>query len=96
MGGAEALRLDAHIGSLTPGKQADLAAFRLDALSAPVHDPAVALIFASAGARAHRVVVAGDERVRDGVVRGYDPAVTGRVNAAAARLAQWRRARTPG
>ena len=28
MGGAEALRLDAEIGSLVPGKQADLAAFR--------------------------------------------------------------------
>lgn len=96
MGGAEALRLDATIGSLTPGKQADLAAFRLDGLSAPGEDPAVALIFASAGARAHRVVVAGDERVRDGVVRGYDAAVTRRVEAAASRLAQWRRARTPG
>lgn len=96
MGGAEALRLDASIGSLTPGKQADLAAFRMDEFSAPVVDPVASLVFASAGARAHRVVVAGDERVRDGVVRGYDPAVTSRVNAAAARLAQWRRARTPG
>lgn len=96
MGGAEALRLDATIGSLTPGKQADLAAFRMDDLSAPVEDPAVALIFASAGARAHRVVVGGEECVRDGVVRGFDPAVIGRVRHAAARLAQWRHARTPG
>jgi len=96
MGGAEALRLDAEIGSLVPGKQADLAAFRVEPLGAPAEDPFAALVFASAGARAHRVVVAGEERVRDGVVLGFDAAVVGRVCEAAARIAQWRRSRTAG
>lgn len=96
MGGAEALRLDGEVGSLVPGKQADLAAFRVDDLGAPVGDPFAALVFASAGVRAHRVVVAGVERVRDGAVLGFDPAVAGRVRDAAARVAQWRRSRTAG
>jgi hypothetical protein len=42
------------------------------------------------------VVVAGEERVRDGVVLGFDEAVAGRVREAAARVAQWRRSRTAG
>jgi cytosine/adenosine deaminase-related metal-dependent hydrolase len=96
MGGAEAMRLDGEIGSLVPGKQADLAAFRMDGVTGPVEDPFAALIFASSGARAHRVVVAGVERVRDGVVAGFDPSVAGRVAATAARLAQWRRSRSAG
>ena len=94
LGGAEALRLDAKIGSLVPGKQADLAAFRLDALGAPVVDPEAALIFAAARVQAHRVVVAGRERVRNGEVIGFDPAVSVRVQAAGERLSEWRRART--
>jgi cytosine/adenosine deaminase-related metal-dependent hydrolase len=96
LGGAEALRLDAEIGSLVPGKQADLAAFRVESLGAPAEDPLAALVFAQAGVRAHRVVVAGEERVRDGVVQGFDPAVVDRVRDAATRLAQWRRSRTGG
>jgi 5-methylthioadenosine/S-adenosylhomocysteine deaminase len=96
LGGAEALGLDAAIGSLEPGKQADLVAFRVDGMSHPVEDPAAALIFAGAGVRAHRVLVAGVERVRDGAVLGFDRAVIGRVDAAAARMAQWRSARTVG
>jgi cytosine/adenosine deaminase-related metal-dependent hydrolase len=88
--------MDAEIGTLAPGKQADLVAFRVEALGAPAEDPHAALVFASAGVRAHRVVVAGVERARDGVVHGLDPAVTDRVRASAARLAQWRRSRAAG
>lgn len=94
LGGAEALRLDAETGSLEAGKQADLVAFALDPLLGPVTDPVAALVLAPRGARARRVLVGGEERARDGVVAGLDPAVPGRVAAAATRLAQWRAART--
>lgn len=94
LGGAEALRLDEEIGSLVPGKQADLAVFRLDALGAPVVDPEAALIFAAARVQAHRVVVAGVERVRNGEVIGFDPGIAARVQGAGQRMAEWRRART--
>ena len=95
LGGAEALRLDGEVGSLVPGKQADLAAFRIDALGAPAEDPHAALIFASNRAQVALVVVAGVERVRDGVVAGFDAGIADRVRASGARLAQWRRARAP-
>jgi cytosine/adenosine deaminase-related metal-dependent hydrolase len=88
--------MENEIGTLAPGKQADLVAFRVDALGAPAEDPHAALVFASAGVCAHRVVVAGVERVRDGVVHGFDPAVVDRVRASAARMAEWRRSRIVG
>lgn len=94
LGGAEALRLDADVGSLEPGKQADLVAFALDPFTDPAADPVTALIFAPHSVRVHRVLVAGVERVRDGVVQGFDPAIPARVSAAAARLSQWRHAHT--
>jgi len=92
LGGAEALRLDAEIGSIEPGKQADLVAFAPGALTAPSDDPVGTLIFTPHAMRVHRVLVAGVERVRDGVVAGFDPAVPARVAATAARLSQWRHA----
>ncbi len=93
LGGAEALRLDDETGSLVPGKQADLAAFRVQDLGAPVEDPLAALVFGAGQVVAHRVIVAGSELVRDGVVIGLDPAVQARVRDAGMRVAQWRRAR---
>ena len=92
LGGAEALRLDAEVGSLEVGKQADLAVFSVDLAGAPAPDPVAALVFAPARARVTRVIVAGVERVQEGRVQGFDPAVAGRVDACAARLAEWRRA----
>ena len=92
LGGAEALRLDAEIGSLEVGKQADLAIFEVEPTGVPVPDPIAALIFAPTRARVSRVIVAGVDRVRDGRVADFDPAVAGRVELAAGRLAQWRHA----
>jgi cytosine/adenosine deaminase-related metal-dependent hydrolase len=67
LGGAEALRLDAEVGSIEVGKQADLAAF-----ATPTHtgtdDPVHALVFGARPLIARRVVVAGVVRVRDGAV----------------------------
>ena len=96
LGGAEALRLDDETGSLVPGMQADLVAFRMSDLGAPVADPLAALVFGAGQVVAHRVVVAGHERVRDGAVDGLSPAVRERVVDAASRLAQWRAARASG
>lgn len=92
LGGAQALGLEAQVGSLEPGKQADLAAFPLDHLDAqPVHDPAVTLVHVLAGlVPARLVLVAGAERVRDGVVRGADPVRRERLQALGRRLQQWR------
>ncbi|MBX7117668.1 MAG: amidohydrolase family protein [Gemmatimonadaceae bacterium] len=95
-GGARALGLEAEVGTLEPGKQADLVAWRATATGGPVGHPAAALVFAGAGMRAHRVLVAGVERARDGVVAGLDPAVPGRVRDAARRMAEWRGQRTAG
>lgn len=94
LGGAEALRLDGEVGSLEQGKQADLLAVTLDPMLGPVTDPVAALVFSPRAARVRRVMVAGRERVHDGVVAGLDLAVQARVSAAAARLSQWRHART--
>jgi len=67
MGGADALGLNGRIGSLEPGKEADLAAFPIDAVrDAPVFGPEDALVFGAAGRRAVLVTVAGRELVRDG------------------------------
>lgn len=94
LGGAEALRLDAEVGSLEVGKQADLVAFAFDERAGPAPDPVTALIFSPSAVRVRRVVVAGEELVRDGIVTSFDPAVPGRVAAASVRLTQWRAART--
>jgi 5-methylthioadenosine/S-adenosylhomocysteine deaminase len=92
IGGARALGLDAVVGSLEPGKDADLAAFPLgDARTTPVGDPAAAAVFALAGRGASFAAVAGRPLVEGGRVTGADPAVAGRVASAGAALAAWLR-----
>jgi 8-oxoguanine deaminase len=60
------------IGQITPGKQADLALFKLDELSfAGSHDPLAALLLCNAQ-RADRVMVAGNWRVIDGAIVDLD------------------------
>jgi len=71
-GGAVALGIADQAGTLEAGKQADLAAFALgDARTTPVFAPDDALVWSLAGRGAQLVVVAGEERVRDG--RLLDP-----------------------
>lgn len=91
LGGAQALRLDGRIGSVTVGKRADLTAFALeDWRTTPYGGPEDALVFALPGARAAHVWVDGVRRVRGGQL--VDPMESERTTAlaAAARLAQWR------
>jgi cytosine/adenosine deaminase-related metal-dependent hydrolase len=90
LGGARALRLDREIGSLEPGKAADLAAFPLGALArGPTHDPVAAAVLALAGTRASFVAVAGRPLVRDGVLRDADSSLARRVQESADRLQAW-------
>jgi 5-methylthioadenosine/S-adenosylhomocysteine deaminase len=60
LGGATALGMDGRIGSLLPGKEADMTAIDLSALdTAPVYDPL-----------SHLINVAGREHVTDVWVAG--------------------------
>ena len=86
LGGARALGLDATIGTLEAGKDADMVAFPLGAAV----DDAAAYPDLPPSARASLVLVAGVERVRDGRVVGDTGAVAARAAAAALRLRKWR------
>jgi 5-methylthioadenosine/S-adenosylhomocysteine deaminase len=64
---AEAIGLGSEIGSLEPGKRADVAVFDLDRPHVGiVHDPLVSLVTAARGADARWVLVGGEPRVDDG------------------------------
>jgi 5-methylthioadenosine/S-adenosylhomocysteine deaminase len=65
--GAEALGLQDRIGSLTPGKQADVVLIRADGLSMrPVHDPVSAVLMQASAANVDTVLVAGEFKKRAG------------------------------
>jgi 5-methylthioadenosine/S-adenosylhomocysteine deaminase len=65
--GARMLRLQDRIGTITPGKQADLALIRADALNLwPVHDPVATVVMQANLANIDSVMVAGVWRKRDG------------------------------
>lgn len=67
LGGARALGLDAQIGSLRPGKAADLCAVRLDDwLLQPCFDPASHLVYAAGREQVTHTWVAGKPRMSNG------------------------------
>jgi 5-methylthioadenosine/S-adenosylhomocysteine deaminase len=71
--GARALGLDDRIGSLEPGKEADLVAVRLgEPHTTPVADPLTALFHSARGADVVLTVVAGRTLYRDGAFTGLD------------------------
>ena len=91
LGGAHALGLSDRVGSLTPGKDADLTAFDLSGVGdQPIYDPEEALIFARGGRAAKLVTVAGEVRVWEGRVIGEDSELTNRVRDTAEALGRWR------
>jgi 5-methylthioadenosine/S-adenosylhomocysteine deaminase len=66
IGGARALGVEPHLGSLEVGKLADLVAVDLDAPHLqPVFDPAAALVYSAGRGDVTDVWVAGQEVVRD-------------------------------
>ena len=65
--GARAVGLDDRIGSLEPGKQADVLVLRADALNlAPVSDPVAATVLAAGVHNVDAVMVGGRWVKRDG------------------------------
>ena len=63
LGSAEALRLDGEVGSLTPGKRADLAIVSLAGSPyLPWEDPEVAVVFGGTPERVCRTIVDGVTR----------------------------------
>jgi 5-methylthioadenosine/S-adenosylhomocysteine deaminase len=68
LGGARALGLDAELGSLTPGKRADLTVLSLAGSPyLPWEDPAAGVVFGGAPHRVLLTVVDGEIRYRHGV-----------------------------
>jgi 8-oxoguanine deaminase len=86
-GGAAVLRRD-DLGSLEPGKCADLAVWRTDGLElGGADDPVAGLVF-SGPHRVDRLVVGGEDVVRDGhLVRGDEDEIAREHRRAAARFA---------
>ncbi|WP_440766549.1 amidohydrolase family protein [Natronorubrum sp. DTA7] len=65
--GARALGLEAEVGSLTPGKRADVTLIRTDDINTtPVHDPVETLVFQAGVANVDTVLVDGDVVKRGG------------------------------
>jgi cytosine/adenosine deaminase-related metal-dependent hydrolase len=76
------------VGSLEEGKQADLAAFPLDAV-APTTDPTTAAVFALGGAPAAFVAVAGKPLVSGGRLTARRPELAARMQELGDALADW-------
>ena len=67
IGAARALGLDARLGSIRPGKAADLTAVALDAVETqPCYDPCSHLVFVAGREHVSDVWVAGRRRVANG------------------------------
>lgn len=88
IGGARAIGIDELVGSLAVGKQADLAAFALDA-HAPTQDPVAAAVYSITATQARFVSVAGRPLVRNGTLVSHRPALAARVQALGDALADW-------
>ena len=86
--GARALGIDAQVGSLEVGKQADLAAFAIEP-AVPIQDPVAALVFSISGARARFVTVAGRVLIRDGSVVSPRQGLAERMQTLGDALASW-------
>ena len=95
IGGARALGMDSRVGSLEAGKDADLAAFRVDIpRTTPVGDPYSTAIFALPGRSAELVTVRGRVLVERGRCKAVDPLLAGRVAVIGTALAEWSTSRT--
>ncbi len=90
IGGARALNIADRLGSLEVGKDADLAAFRIDIpRTVPVGDPYSAAIFALPGRSAQLVTVRGKVLVDKGQALARDSALATRVSSIGAALTGW-------
>jgi 5-methylthioadenosine/S-adenosylhomocysteine deaminase len=86
-GGARALGLDEAIGSIEPGKLADVTVVGMAGPHlAPGANPYSTLVYAARGTDVRHVVVDGHVRVRDGALTGLDPVEVTREAREAARV----------
>jgi 5-methylthioadenosine/S-adenosylhomocysteine deaminase len=75
LNGARAIGLADRIGSITPGKQADLTAVRLDALETqPVYHVISQLVYATGRQQVSDVWIAGKRKLQNGILQGIDTA----------------------
>ena len=88
IGGATAIGIGDLVGTLEPGKQADLAAFALDPIH-PIHDPVTAAIFSVSAARTRFVTVAGKPLLREGTLIEPRPGLSERMHSLAESLDDW-------
>lgn len=73
IGGAAAVKLDREIGTLEPGKSADLIFVDLNRLNTrPYNDLVNNLVFAANSSNISLVMVSGDILVQDGRITGFD------------------------
>ena len=73
LGGARVLGMEAEIGSLAPGKQADLTIVSLDETPfSPVEDPVAAVVLGGSPERVAATLVAGEDRYRRGTTTWPD------------------------
>jgi 5-methylthioadenosine/S-adenosylhomocysteine deaminase len=71
LAGAQAIGLEARVGSIEPGKAADLVAVELRAPElAPVFDPVSHLVYAAGREQVSHVWVDGKMRVEEGKLQG--------------------------
>jgi 5-methylthioadenosine/S-adenosylhomocysteine deaminase len=71
--GARALGLDEHIGSIAPGKWADLAAVELSSVETlPCFDPVSHLVYAAGRENVSHVWIAGSPRLVERRLAGID------------------------
>jgi 5-methylthioadenosine/S-adenosylhomocysteine deaminase len=74
-GGARALKLDSRIGSLEPGKRADVVVLDLDEDNlVPLYDPVSHLAYAAASADVRTVLIDGRIVLEDRQLRTVDEA----------------------
>ncbi|HEX5314196.1 MAG TPA: TRZ/ATZ family hydrolase [Gammaproteobacteria bacterium] len=86
LGGARALGIDDRVGSLVPGKEADMTAIDFGAARLqPVYDPLSQLVYAASARDVSDVWVAGARRVENGVLQDLDE------SRLRSRLQQWGR-----
>jgi cytosine/adenosine deaminase-related metal-dependent hydrolase len=88
VGGAAAIGLDDVIGTLEPGKQADLAAFAIDR-TRPTFDPVTAAVFSITGAAARFVTVAGHVLLQNGALVAPTSGLATRMEGMGGALADW-------
>jgi 5-methylthioadenosine/S-adenosylhomocysteine deaminase len=75
IGGAHAVGLEKEIGSIEPGKKADIVVLDFNnAFMTPIHHPVSAIVYSALGNEVSSVLIDGRFVMRDGVVTGVNEA----------------------